>query len=346
MIKDIHGGDIYRHKNVLDFSSNMNPLGTPRSVVKAASEGCAAIANYPDIHKSELRQALSSYEGVPEDWLIFGNGAAELIFLLALAEKPQRALITAPTFAEYEQALKTTGCDVRYFYLKEENGFRVTEEILDSITDEIDMIFLCNPNNPTGLTIAPDLLDRVIRKCAICRIRLVLDECFQDFLDQESIHTRKHMLGSCHHIFILRAFTKRYAMAGIRLGYGICADHLFLERMQELIQPWNVSIPAQMAGVAALDENDYVSAARQIVSEERDFLKKALIEAGFQVFDSEANYIFFKGPAGLADHTLQAGVMIRDCSNYVGLSEGFYRVAVRTHDENVQLLRALTYGGE
>ena len=149
------------------------------------------------------------------------------------------------------------------------------------------------------------------------------------------------MLGEYQNLFLLKAFTKRYAMAGIRLGYGLCSNLAVLEKMQEAVQPWNVSIPAQAAGVAALEEEEYVDEARQIIGAEREFLRDGLRQLGFSVYDSRANYIFFRGPSGLVEHALKKQVLIRDCSNYRGLSEGYYRVAVRTHEENIKLLEAL-----
>ncbi len=341
MKEQIHGGDVYRHKNVLDFSSNMNPLGTPPGVIKAAAESMKSVCNYPDIRYEELAGRLSEYERVPAEWLICGNGAAELIFTLVLALKPSHALLMAPTFAEYEQALRVVGCDIAYHELKEGDGYALTGDILDEILLHLDLVILCNPNNPTGLLAEPELMSRIVKRCRETGTFLVIDECFQDFIEDRDRHTKKNMLGEYQNLFLLKAFTKRYAMAGIRLGYGLCSNLAVLEKMQEAVQPWNVSIPAQAAGVAALEEEEYVDEARQIIGAEREFLRDGLRQLGFSVYDSRANYIFFRGPSGLVEHALKKQVLIRDCSNYRGLSEGYYRVAVRTHEENIKLLEAL-----
>ena len=341
MEQHIHGGDIYRNPNVLDFSANINPLETPDSVIAAAANSLRQIAHYPDVQRQELTCALADYEGVPGEHIICGNGAAELIFAAVWALKPEKALVTAPAFAEYEQALDSAGCQTKHFYLKASEGFAVTEDILDAITSDLDMLFLCNPNNPTGVMIETALLDRILARCLEQNVFLLLDECFVDFVLDPGSVTKKAQLSAYPNLFLLKAFTKRYAMAGLRLGYGLCSDQSFLARMRQMMQPWSVSTPAQAAGVAALLEVDYVERARSLVHEEREFLKQELENLKLNVFDSRANYIFFEGRPGLCAELLNKGIMIRDCGNYPGLSDGYYRIAVRRREENLKLLQAL-----
>ena len=341
MVKSVHGGDVYRHPGVIDFSSNMNPLGTPESVIRAAQESMTEIVHYPDVRQEKLIRALSAYERVPESYLFCGNGAAEVIFAYAWALRPKQALVLAPTFAEYEQALRSVGCAVRLFPLREADGYRLTADFLNAIRDDLDVVVLCNPNNPTGIPVDPGLVEAIIRTCRTRGVRLFVDECFQDFCEDPERMTVRGYLREEPGIFILKAFTKRYAMAGLRLGYGITADADLLSQMRSAVQPWNVSLPAQEAGVAALREEAYVSRARSLVKEERAYLKESLRKLGFQVYDSRANYIFFKGDKGLCEKLLPFGVMIRDCSNYHNLGEGYYRVAVRLHSENEKLIGAL-----
>ncbi|MDO4623000.1 MAG: pyridoxal phosphate-dependent class II aminotransferase [Eubacteriales bacterium] len=341
MVKQIHGGDVYRNPGVLDFSSNMNPLGTPKRVVEAGKRSMELLFQYPDVQQMELLQDLAVYEGIPKEYLICGNGAAELIFLFAQALKPAHALLAAPGFAEYALALSSVGCDISYYYLKEEDGFRLTEDILEAIVPGLEVLILCSPNNPTGLVIPVDLMHRIMEKCRETGTYLMVDECFQDFCEDTVSYSLKSELHAWPHVFLLKAFTKRYALAGIRLGYGISADADLLEKMHRMVQPWNVSLPAQMVGVAALREEEYVREARALVAAERRYLKESLQALGFKVFDSEANYVFFKGPEGLVEKALKKKVLIRSCANYPGLGEEYYRVAVRTHEENQTLLEAL-----
>lgn len=341
MNQHIHGGDIYRHPDLLDFSANINPLGTPASVIEAAGRGLKMIRNYPDVQKEALIKALAAYEHVPESYIICGNGAAELVFSLVWARKPRRALMAVPTFAEYEQALEAAECEIEEYLLKEENGFVLGEDFPERITGETDIVFLCNPNNPTGVLIPDNLIDEILERCRRHHVFLVLDECFTDFLENPELATKKGKLSEYPDFFILKAFTKRYAMAGLRLGYGLCSNPDLLEHMRRMTQPWNISIPAQEAGVATLKEEDYVNKARKLTARERIWLKEELCKLDMKVYDSQANYIFFRGPGGLAGAVMDHGVMIRDCSNYQGLPEGYYRTAVRLHEENRKLIRAV-----
>lgn len=335
----VHGGDIYRHPDVVDFSANINPLGTPECVIQAAKDSMERICHYPDACQEALKHALAIYEKVPQDWLICGNGAAELIFALVQAVKPKKALVMAPTFAEYAQALESVGCQIERAYLKKESGYVLQESILELLeTKALNLVFLCNPNNPTGLMIEPQLLKAIVKKCEEKDICLVVDECFLDFVENPQLHTLKGELCEGRKLFLLKAFTKRYAMPGLRLGYGITADQELMETIERQLQPWNVSTPAQAAGLAALDEEAYVERARQVIFQERKFLREGLQELGYAVLDSQANYLFFEGEETLYETLLAEGVMIRDCSNYPGLQKGSYRIAVKLHEENQHLL--------
>ena len=211
-------------------------------------------------------------------------------------------MIPAPTFAEYGQALASTGCELEYYMLTENDGFVLSEAYLDILHKGLDMAFLCNPNNPTGMLIPHRLLKRILEKCRKLDILLVVDECFLDFVKE------------------------------------------LMERMELCVQPWNVSTMAQAAGLQALTETEYVEEGRQLVFREAQWLKDELVRIGYKVFPSEANYIFFKGPEELFDFCLRKRILIRDCSNYPGLTKGYYRIAVKRHEENVKLIEVLEGG--
>lgn len=340
----IHGGDIYRNKGVLDFSVNTNPLGAPDPVRLAAAHAAADMGRYPDIRCEELKKAISRFEGVPEENIICGNGAAELIFAAALAVKPKRALVLSPSFLEYERALKAAGAGIQYFSLPEEKDFEADESLLEEVTPELDMIFLCNPNNPTGCVIKRKLLEKVLKKCRQYGILLVLDECFIDFLEDPGTATMKEASFMSRELLIVKAFTKLFAMPGLRLGYAFGCNRELLDKMKEFLQPWNVSVPAQAGGIAALTDcgryhvDEYIKDTRKYVKEERRNMEAALKELGYYVYPSRANYLFFRGRPMLYEAALSAGFLIRDCSSYRGLSSGCYRVAVRKKEENERFI--------
>ena len=213
---------------------------------------------------------------------------------------------------------------------------------MSELTEDLDVVMLCNPNNPTGCLIDGNLLEKILQRCREYHIYLLLDECFVDFVDEPEKTTSKQLLEQYREMFILKAFTKLYAMAGLRLGYGMSRNTELLQKMEQCLQPWNISIPAQAAGVAALREKAYVAESKQLIRQERKWLQEQLKTLGIRVYDSAANYIFFRGPEGLTEKLLKQQIIIRDCSGYPGLGEGYYRIAVRTHAENEKLIQIMT----
>ncbi len=342
----MHGGDVYRFEaagRVLDFSANINPLGMPESVRRAAQAGTDNAERYPDPHCRRLKAAIARAEGVPEEWVIPGAGASDLLYRYAYALRPREALLTAPAFSEYEAALAASGCRaLRFHSLKPEEGFRLNERILASVPSA-GAVFLASPNNPTGGRIPPCLLRRILEACQGAEAHLLLDECFLDLTEEPERYTAVPYLSAFPRLFILKAFTKSYAMPGLRLGYGLCADAALLERMKRSGPPWAVSTPAQEAGVQALEEKGYLARSREYVRRERRYLAEGLQKCGLRVFPGEANYLLFRAP-GLTDlhERLEAcGILLRSCGNYRGLEPDYYRAAVRTHEENEAFLQAL-----
>ena len=345
-MKLVHGGDWagYRAEfgcDALDFSANVSPLGLPAGVAAAITNALPTADRYPDPLCRELRAALARAEGVPADWILCGNGAADLIFRLALAVRPRRALLPAPTFAEYEAALQTVGCAVQRVFLREENTFAVTEEFIDAVTPETDIVFLCQPNNPTGQVTPPALVERLVRRCAECGAVLAVDECFLDFLPDRDALTAKQLLRDAPQLIILKAFTKLYAMAGVRLGYALCGDAALLEKMRGAGQPWAVSSLAQAAGLAALQETAYADAVRALIAEQRPRMAAGLRALGLRVMDGQANYLLFRATPDLGEKLRRRGAVVRSCANYPGLDAAWYRTAVRTAEENTRLLQIM-----
>lgn len=352
MVKLVHGGDIYSAREriqgtILDFSANINPLGLPDSVKSALMERLDDFALYPDPLCRELVQKIAESEQIAPEHILCANGAAELIFRLVQAIRPRCALVVAPTFAEYEQALNGCSCRIEYHLLKEEQDFVLDDSVLEKIHPHTGIVFLCNPNNPTGQLVDQKLLERILVRCSSCGALLVVDECFRDFLEDCDGNSMKGWVEEFPNLLILRAFTKHFAMAGLRLGYCLCANPPLLERMAGLGQPWGVSVPAQIAGVAALSDTDYLRRTRELIAQERGYLKQQLGKLPVRVIGSQANYIFFHAPEGserensLATALEQDGILIRSCDNYYGMPKGYYRIAVRSHADNQKLVEAM-----
>ncbi|MBR0416403.1 MAG: aminotransferase class I/II-fold pyridoxal phosphate-dependent enzyme [Firmicutes bacterium] len=336
-----HGGDIYKNSIKYDFSANVNPYGTPDAVKKAIADSAETVSVYPDPYCGRLRKMLSERIGAPEDEIVCGNGAAELIFQFVEALRPEKTLLPVPSFSEYESALKVYGKETELYMLERENGFVLTDDLLGKITEDTDLLMLCNPNNPTGQPIDRALLFKIITRCRETGTWLFLDECFVSLSEEGSCSSVYTQLRDGDRVFLLNAFTKLYGMAGVRLGYGICKDRDMLERMCSIVQPWNVSAVAQAAGCAALCCGKWVNETREKIFEEKKYLLRELSALGVKHIPGAANFIMICGLPGLYAKMLKKGLLIRDCSNYHGLEDGDCRIAVRSHEENAVFIEAL-----
>ena len=316
-----HGGDLYSRKICLDFSANINPYGTPEAVKQAVIDSVSDLGHYPDPYCRELVTAISEFEGVGKEKILCGNGAAELIFSFCRSLGPKKALILDPCFSEYETALRASQCEVAHF--------------------DGEALMLCNPNNPTGQIISREMLEEILTVCERRKMFLFIDECFLDLTDRGECLTMKPYLQTHQNLFLLKAFTKSYGMAGLRLGYCLCGNAPLLRTMGQTVQPWNVSVPAQKAGVAALKQTAFLEKAKQTIREQRAALTGGLRELGLRVIGSHTNYILFYSDRELREPLLEKGIQIRSCANYPGLEAGWYRIAVKLPWENETLLAAL-----
>lgn len=355
-VRLIHGGDIYSAReqlslmenppDILDFSANLNPLGLPEGVKLALIETVDKFDAYPDPLCRELIAGLANFEEVPASWLHCGNGAADIIYRLVYAEKPQKAMVLAPTFAEYEEALNTVSCQIVHHELKAGNAFQAEENLLDALQPDLDMIFICNPNNPTGQLVPKELILKIIQRCQALAILCVVDECFNDFLEDPGKYTAKEYLEKFDNLLIIKAFTKIYALAGLRLGYCLSSNEDLLKNLMGAGQPWSVSIVAQIAGIQAMKEKEYLIRTRQLICAERKYLIPSLESLGILVIASAANYIFIRWPFNtrqpLHEILFAQGILIRNCDNYHGLSPGYYRIGIKQHEHNVVLIDALS----
>lgn len=335
-----HGGNIYGNDGVtLDFSVNTNPLGMPESVKRAVVEQLPAYARYPDPHCRKLRAALAAHQGIKNhDMVLCGNGAAELIFALCACTKPRKALVLSPTFSEYERAAKLFGCAVLEHRLLASEDFVLTERILEQLNPEIDVLFLCNPNNPSGRLGDPLLLNQIAITCYKNGTLLLLDECFIEFTRGQSMLPK---LGHYPNLLILQAFTKIYAMAGLRLGTLYCSDTQLLARIGAFCPTWNVSAVSQAAGIAALQETGWIEKTRRTVEDQRGFLSKALQQCGLHVYPGEANFLLMESKIHLYQPLKSQGILTRCCANFNGLNEYYIRIGIKKEIENQALVRAI-----
>lgn len=344
----LHGGDIYRNAVQYDFSVNINPLGMPPGCEEAAKRGVELCVQYPDWRGEELCHLLAEAEGVRAEQVILGNGAAELIYTLVSYLRPKRVLIPVPTFGEYEAAVTAFGGRCDFWELQEKADFCLGEDFPEAIRESTDLVILCNPDNPAGVSIDKKLLLQTAGKCEKTGTWLCVDECFLPFTEREGELTLKRSLEKFPHLVVLRAFTKIYGMPGLRLGYAMTADSGLLSGIRRCLQPWNTSVPAQMAGIQALKAQGFVERTVELVRREREYLCRELAKMppGIvdKIYPSEVNFVLIRSRADLYTRMLEQGFLIRNCGNYRGLSSaqgdstGYFRIAVRTHGENELIL--------
>ena len=334
-----HGGDVYSNEILYDFSANLNPIGMPESVEDALKNSVDEWGKYPDPYCRNLNKKIAEHENFPAENIVCGNGAADLIYRIIQTFKPKKSVICAPSFSEYKKALTEFGSKISIYYLSGNSDFILDIGILEMLTESVDMLILCSPNNPTGITIDSKILEMICKKCLEKNIIFLCDECFMDFVKNGEDLSVKNFMNK--NIIILKAFTKIYAMAGLRLGYALFGSSENAEKVRKAGQFWSVSTPAQIAGLAALSEKNYIQKTIEIIEKERNFLCNELLNLNFKVYRSEANFILFKCNLPLDTLLLKHKILIRNCANFDGLGENFFRIAIRSHDENIALIEAL-----
>lgn len=329
-----HGGDVYRNPIEYDFSINVNPLGMPLASIQAAHEGVVLTGRYPDYKAEQLCHAIAKAKQIPADRIIPGNGAAELLYVFGQTI-PEKALTIAPTFTGYAEAVAAGGGELTY--ASDE------QELLAKMDDSIRLVFLCNPNNPTGTLFTREQILRVLAKAEAMQAYVCVDECFLPFLEEEASYSMLPYLAKHPRLLVLRAFTKIYCMAGLRLGYLACGDTELQSRIRAKLQPWNTSIPAQLAGIAALSDTEYLAKTRENLQAERAYLVPRLRELVAEVYDGYGNFLLFRDEPDLKERMLEVGVLIRACGDFEGLDDTYFRIGIRSHSENQEFIRRLAH---
>lgn len=346
-----HGGNVQEicrkynidEDHIVDFSANINPLGLSSKVRLRMIDALDKIERYPDITYYDLKSSLSKYEGIDISNILLGNGAAEVIFNIVRGMKPKKVLLPAPTFSEYEDAVKSIGGEIKYYILNKEN-FILDDEFIENIDESIDMTFICNPNNPTGRLTSKEYIIKVLEKSKETNTIVVMDESFLDFVYNKEKYSAINLCKEYSNLIIVKSLTKFFAFPGIRIGYGITNNYNFINIINSISIPWSINTVAAEGAIVALDEEEYKRETVKYVNEEKLFLYEELNKfEELNVYEGAVNFIFFKinSNLNLREELIKEGILIRSCSNYIGLDERYYRVAVRTRRENIKLLNDL-----
>ena len=378
---DFHGGNIYkifREKNIkeiLDYSSNINPYGIPESLKKRITENLEILERYPDPDYVELRQKLSNLNKVNLSDIILGNGATEIIFLFMKVINPKKILIVSPTFGEYERAVKATEIsgdtvslsssngdnknienkkiEIEYFELKESDDFKLNiGNLKNELENKYDLLIICNPNNPTGKFLKLAQTEEILKECNKYDTKLFIDEAFIEFLADGMKESIINTEENKKNLFVTRAFTKFFAIPGLRLGYGMYFDKELEKKISEKKEPWSVNNIAEMAGLTVLDDTEYIEKTLKWIVEEKIYMYEKLNEiSGIKVYETEVNFItgkideklFSEGlnVKILREKMLEQGILIRDASNFKFLDERFFRLAIKDRASNERVIEAM-----
>lgn len=350
-----HGGNLYaaiREKGgsfneIVDFSANINPLGLSEPIRQTLYASLESIIHYPDAQGHALKQEISHYYHVKEEQITLGNGAVELMYILCHILKPQRVLVTAPTFSEYESAARASDATVEYLYLDAADDFTIDIQGIIKQLPTIDIVFICNPNNPTGTLLTNKQIEELLMATKVHQTYVVVDESFIDFLSDDAPYTCRPLLKKYENLIILHSLTKFYAIPGLRLGFSLTNPELTTQ-LHHGKDPWNVNTLAQNAGVAALRDENYQRMSK-------DYLKKANMDLyhslltipGLKPYPPSVNFILIdiKDTNMTAEELGKAlvshDILIRNCSNYPGLSSEYVRIAVKNSEQNHRLIAAL-----
>ncbi|MDQ0203230.1 threonine-phosphate decarboxylase CobD [Pectinatus haikarae] len=349
-----HGGAVHAisattgKQQLVDFSANINPLGLGKMVRQAVEENIENIIHYPDVDMFLLKEKIGQLYDVDPESIIMGNGAVELLYILCRVLEPKNVLLPAPTFSEYERAAKSVNANVQYFFLKESDNFEPQLQKLIVAMKDKNLLFLCNPNNPTGTLFTVQDLTLIVEHAEANSCFVVIDESFVDFIGNKEEFSTKPLLKTCHNLLILHSLTKFFALPGLRLGFAACPDKEVIRRMHLSKDPWNVNCLAQSAGIAALLDKTYQRRSRSYVRSEINYLYDELSQMKkLKIYKPSVNYILINihdtkmTSAQFCGKMLEKNILIRDCANYPGLSDDFIRIAVKTREENDILLDAL-----
>ena len=351
-----HGSDLekiekvfgIKKESITSFGANVNPLGISPMLRKNLAAHIDAITSYPDREYTDLRNAISIYTGAPLDSIMVGNGSTELIGLFIQILEPKKALLIAPTYSEYEREIQLSGGICTYHFLKEEQDFHLhTDDLLSDITSDMDLLIICNPNNPTSTIIPRSDMDRIVDHCQTTGTCVIIDETYVEFApDPESV-TSIPLTDKYSNMVILRGISKFFAAPGLRLGYAICNNSSLYEHINEIKNPWTINSLAGVAGEIMFSDHQYIHETKIFTNKERNYCRSELNSIpSVKYYDSYGNFILVRilkegiSSYDVFEHCIKKGLMIRDCSDFPGLDDHYIRFCFMSHEKNMELIAA------
>lgn len=336
-------------EDIISFSANVNPLGISPKLKTTLAGRIDAIMSYPDREYTSLRRQIAEYVHTELDNVIVGNGSTELISLFIQIKHPKKALIIGPTYSEYEREISLGGGQTRYYRLEEENNFALDLAKLETeLTSDVDLLVLCNPNNPTSSAVTRSEMRKILDICKQKGIFVMVDETYVEFAEDMIKITSAPLTGYYNNIIILRGISKFFAAPGLRLGYAICGNVDLLKEMNQRKNPWTINSLAAIAGEIMFTDEEYIKKTRSLIASERERICKLLSNCKqVKYFEPTANFILVKilrediTSMDLFEAAIRHGLMIRDCSTFPFLNNKFIRFCFMTPEANDALLNIL-----
>jgi len=354
---EFHGSDLekieeYYHipkESIISFGANVNPLGLSSAVKEELVANLDIISTYPDRNYKSLKKAIGNYCGISSEHIVVGNGSTELISLLISQRKPSRALLLGPTYSEYTRELSLVGGSMSYYHLKEENNFQLNiAEFLQAITEDTELVIICNPNNPTSSALTCNELEEIIYECEKRNIFVMIDETYVEFAPSVASITAVPLVNRYDNFMVIRGVSKFFAAPGLRFGYGVTSNKDFLASLLAHQNPWSLNSIGAYAGELMLSDKEYIQKTRDLICTERDRMIHELSKLnGAKVYDAYANFILIKiqkdnlSSFDVFEACIREKMMIRDCSSFESLDGEYVRFCIMNPEDNSRLIKVL-----
>lgn len=345
-IEELYG---IKKEDIIPFGGNVNPLGISLRLKESMAEHLDDISEYPDRDYKDLRNSLSRYLGIPAEDIIPGNGATELIGLTFQLLCPKNALLLTPTYSEYTREISLAGGSYKEYFLREENDFRPDLENLKAhLTADVDLFAFCNPNNPTSSALSADEIREILDHCRQNHIFVMVDETYVEFAPDIQKISAVSLVPDYPNLMVLRGTSKFYAAPGLRLGYGICSDFQFREKINAIKNPWTINTLAAVSAGAMFEDEEYIRRTRELISAERTRCLDLLSGCPhLKTYPAYGNFLLIRLLDGttsfeMFEKCIRQGMMIRDCSSFEGLDGEYIRFCIQKKEENDRLLKMLT----
>ena len=351
---EFHGSDLekiadYYHlnkENIILFGANVNPLGLSGQVKKDLSEHLDIISSYPDRDYTDLKKAIAAYTNTSPEHIVVGNGSTELISLLISQRAPKRALLLGPTYSEYARELNLVGGTLEYYNLKEEQDFRLDiSDLTDTLKSDIDLLIICNPNNPTSSAISTADMKKLLTVCRSLGIFVMIDETYIEFAPEGTSLSAVSLVPEFDNFMVIRGVSKFFAAPGLRFGYGLTSNQAFLQTLLTHQNPWSLNSIGAYAGERMLKDIDYIQKTWSLIDSERTRMCTELSGLDtVKIYPAYANFVLVKIlKEGLTsfdvfEKAIHQNLMIRDCSSFESLNGEYVRFCIMNPEDNDRLL--------